>query len=150
MSGSVIIKVMARMRTGQIALPFILVVSGIIMEITIASTIVAYFLSSSGLSERLSVRAALAARTGVNDALIRIVRDKEYGASTQNYSFNVDRDVATIAVSRIVNVPANIYVYSIVSVGAAGARQRKMIGTLSVDQVTGRTRFESLVEVPVF
>lgn len=137
------------MRAGQITLPFVLVVSGIIIEITIASTVVAYFLANSGLSERLSTRAALASRSGVNDAALRLASDKEYGAFPQNYSFAIDRDSVTVAVTRVFDPSEGVYAYTIVSTGFAGTSARKIIATFSVDEKTGKTRLESMREAPV-
>lgn len=136
-------------RSGQVALPFILIVSGIIIEITLASTIVAYFLSSSGLSERLQTRALVAARAGVHDGVMRVVRDKEYGATSKQYSFSIDRDNVSVSVTRVINGGANIYIYTIIAVGDAGGRERQIIATLSVSQTTGEARVESLVEAPL-
>jgi len=133
---------------GQIALPFVLIIGGIIVEITIASTVVAYFLASSGLSERLSERAGLAAKAGINDAVLRIVNDKEYGALSQSYSFGVDRDSVMVSVTRVFNAQTNVYAYTVSATGLAGARASRIIATLSVDEKTGKTRLESLIEAP--
>ena len=87
-----------RLNPAQIALPFILLVSGIIIEITIAGSFIAYFLSASGLGERLSLRAQAAAHAGVQDAIVRITRDKEYASGGASYSLSIDGDSAFITI----------------------------------------------------
>ena len=72
---------------GQITLPFILLVGGIIVEIAIAGLFTAYFLSSANLGERLATRAASAAYSGIQDAMVKITRNKEFG--NQTYSLEI-------------------------------------------------------------
>ncbi len=134
---------------GQIALPFILLVSGIIVEITIAGSFVAYFLSTSGLGERLSLKASAAASSGIRDAMIKISRDKEYASSPQEYELTVGSDTASVSVSRTVNNPQNAYIYTISSTGVASSRQRKLEATIIVNQTTGFIQLQSIAEEPV-
>ena len=65
-------------KIGQIALPFILLVGGLIVEIVIAGLLVSFFVSASALGERLSVRALAAANAGIDDAIVRISSNKEF------------------------------------------------------------------------
>jgi uncharacterized protein (UPF0333 family) len=136
-------------KNGQIALPFILLVSGIIIEITIAGSFVTYFLSTSGLGERLSLRASAAAHSGIRDAMIRISRDKEYAASQQDYDLDVGDDTTAVSVSRTVDNPQNSYIYTITSTATASSRQRKLTATVIVNQTTGFVQLQSLKEEPV-
>ncbi len=134
---------------GQIALPFILLVSGIIVEITIAGSFITYFLSTSGLGERLNLRANTAAQSGLRDAMIRIARDKDYAASTQNYNLTVGSDTAAVTVSRTVDSGLGIYIYTIASTGTASSRQRKLVATVIVNQKNGYLQLQSLIDTPV-
>ena len=134
-------------RNGQIALPFILLVSGIIIEIAIAGSFVAYYLSASGLGVRLSLRAETAAKAGIDDAIVQIAQNKEYGASDVNYTLTVDSDSVAVAVSRTVNSAANIYLYTITATATAG--QKKFVATVTVNQTTGQVQLQSEVETSV-
>ena len=67
---------------GQATLSFILLAGGIILEIAIAGSFITYFLSASGLSERLSARAYVAAEAGIRDAQIKITRNKDFSNNT--------------------------------------------------------------------
>lgn len=134
-----------RRTDGQATLSFIILISGLILEIAIAGSFVTYFMSSSGLGERLSARALAAASSGVRDAQMRIVRNKEYGAgSSVSYSFPVNQDAASVTISRIFSDPN--YVYTITSVGVAGTRQRKVVATMFVNQGTGLIELKSVTE----
>ncbi len=134
---------------GQIALPFILLVSGIIIEITIAGAFVTYFLSASGLGERLALRASAAAHSGIRDAMIKIARNKEFVSSPQNYNLTVGDDTTSISVSRTVDDPQNAYIYTITSTATAASRQRRLKATVIVNQTTGSIQLQSLKEEPV-
>ncbi|KKU94148.1 MAG: hypothetical protein UY26_C0003G0299 [Candidatus Jorgensenbacteria bacterium GW2011_GWA1_48_13] len=134
---------------GQVALPFILLISGIIIEITIAGSFITYFLSTSGLGERLSLRASTAAQSGLRDAMIRITRDKDFAASAQNYNLDVGNDAAAISVSRTVDSTLGIYIYTITSTGTASSRQRKLVATIIVNQRNGYIQLQSLIDTPV-
>ncbi|MEK9194541.1 MAG: hypothetical protein AAB884_01895 [Patescibacteria group bacterium] len=135
--------------SGQIALPFILLVSGIIIEIAIAGSFVAYFLINSGLGERLALRAEAAAHAGLEDAIIRISQDKGYADLGENYSLDVNGDNVLISVSRVFNSGANIYVYTIISVATAGSREKKFVAVIAVNDLTGEIQPQSFTESSV-
>jgi len=59
-------------KKGASALPVILLVSGIIMEVVIAGLVVAQLLSNSLLAEQLATEALNVARSGAQDAVNRI------------------------------------------------------------------------------
>jgi uncharacterized protein (UPF0333 family) len=131
---------------GQIALSFVLLVSGVIIEIVIAGSFVTYFLSNSGLGERLQSRAATAAYSGIWDALLKISRNRDFGSSDQNYGLATGSDSATVSVSRTLNGSANVYVYSVTSLGIAGTREKNIAATAIVDQVTGQIQLQSVID----
>lgn len=131
-------------------LPFILLVSGIIVEIAIAGSFVAYFLSTSGYGERLSVRANAAAHSGARDGIMRISQNKEFVSNTCDspyaYSLAVGSDSAEVMICRTTDTENGRYAYIIESVGYAGSRQKKLGTQLLVDMVTGRVQLESIQE----
>lgn len=136
--------------TGQATLSFILLVSGVILEVAIAGSFVAYFFSASGYGERVSSRALAAARAGLEDAQIQVARNKEYGGgSPVSYSFAVGDDVAEVTVSRTVDSGANTYLFSITAVGTAFTRERQLIATMVVDRTSGVARLQELREQSV-
>lgn len=138
-------------RKGQMTLPFILLVSGIIIEIAIAGAFVTYFLSTSGYGERLAVRAEAAARSGVNDALVRIMQNKNFSSascdSPYEYSLSVGGgDISSVSLCRTTDFSTNTYTFTITSLGIAGMHQKKFVAIAVVDQTTGQTALESISE----
>lgn len=135
---------------GQATLSFILLVSGVILEVAIAGSFVAYFFSVSGYGERVSARALAAARAGLEDAQIQVARNKEYGGgSTATYSFAVGDDVAAVTVSRTTDGSNHTYLFSITAVGTAFTRERRLVATMVVDQTSGVARLQGLSEQSV-
>lgn len=130
-------------------MPFILLVSGIIIEITIAGSFITYFLSTSGLGERLNLRAMTTAQSGIRDAMIKIARNKDFAATQQNYNLTVGSDTASVVVSRTVDSALGVYIYTITSTATASSRQRKLTATLVVNQKSGYIQLQSLVDTPV-
>ncbi len=134
-------------RDGQIALPFVLLVGGIILEIVIGGAFVAYFSSGSGYSARLEVRAWAAANSGINDALVKIAKNKELTSSNMSYDLTLDADSATVTVSRTSDSSGQYYVYTVTSLGTAGLRQKKLQAVAIVNQTTGALQLQSLSDV---
>jgi len=130
--------------TGQAALPIILFISGIIIEIAIAGAFVTFFSGASIYGERLSARALAAAEAGIRDAQMKIVRNKGLGATS--YSLPVGVDSTSVIVAQTVDNPNNLYIYTISSTGTALSRQKKLVATLVVSQITGLAKLQSLVE----
>ncbi len=133
----------------QVALPFVLIVSGVIVEIVIASSFVAYFLSNSGLGERLQAQAGVVADAGIWDALNKISRDKTFAGSPVTYGVSSGSNAATITVSRSTDNSNNTFVYTVTSLGSAGTRQKYVVATAIVDQLTGQMQVQSINEQAV-
>lgn len=130
-----------RQRSGQATLSFILLVSGLILEVAVAGTFITYFLSASALGERLSARALAVANSGIRDAQMRITRSKNFSGS---FTLQLGSDTATVNVSQ--STSGSNYVYTVVSTGVAGTRQRKFTATMVADQTSGLVETESVVE----
>jgi len=122
-------------------------VSGVVLQIALAGSVVTYFLSSSKFSERLSLRALAAAQAGIRDAQIRISRDNNYASSgAQSYSFPIGDDTVEVTISRISDGVNNAYIYTINSVGNASLRKKKLVGVMVIDQTTGLLNVKSIQE----
>ncbi|MDI6734273.1 MAG: hypothetical protein QMD50_02150 [Patescibacteria group bacterium] len=132
---------------GQATLSFVLLVGGIIIEVAIAGSFLTYFLSTSGLGERLSARAFAAAHAGIRDAQIKITRNKEL--SPASYSLPVGIDSASVVISWVTDATNDNYVYTVDSVGSASTRVRRLIATLIVNRATGLVQLKSLIEMSI-
>jgi len=135
--------------TGQIALPFILLVGGLIVEIVIAGLLVSFFVSASALGERLSVRAFAAANAGIDDAIVRISSNKEFADTPESYQIIIGDDVVSVNISRTVDNPNNIYNYTVEAEATAINRQRKLVVEVVVNKTTGMLSLKSLEEQAV-
>ena len=128
-------------QNGQAALPAVLLICGVITEIAIAGTLVAFVLSNSGLGERLSSQALAAAKAGIQDAFIKITVDKNFNAPDPGYSFSVDtRSVQVIVIQ-------GASTDQVISVGTALSRRRKLEAILLVDHDTGKVDLKSIREI---
>ncbi len=137
---------MAHIR-GQIALPFVLLVGGIIAEIVIAGSVVSYFASASSAGEQLSLRALSAAYAGVYDGIMKVSDNKEAASGgTVNYTLAVGSDSAAVSVSRTVNNSLGVYEYTVTSTATAGNRSREVTGDVVVNQTTGALHIISVAE----
>ena len=134
-------------KKAQIVLPFILLVSGIIIEIVIAGSLASYFSSGSAYSLRLASRASAAAYAGLNDALMQISRNKDFGLSNPTYGIILGNDSATVSIES--SVFTSYYTYTITVLGVAGTRQTKIIGIVNVNKQNGLVKVESIKEVAV-
>lgn len=130
-----------RSRSGQATLSFILLISGLILEVAIAGTFVTYFFSSSALGERLSARAFAVANSGIRDAQMRIARSKDFSGT---FSLQLGSDSAAVSVVRATQ--GSNYVYTITSLGIAGTREREFVATMVADQTSGLAETQSIVE----
>ncbi len=130
---------------GQAALPVVLLICGVVTEIAIAGTLIAFILSSSGWGERLSSQALAAAKAGVEDAFMRITIDKNFSDS-DGYSFSVGERTAYVIVNEDpVGYPVGTD--QIISLGTALSRQRKLEAIIVVDGNTGKVSLKSIIEI---
>ena len=131
-------------QNGVAALPTILILGGLVTEIIIAITASSYVFIESEFGNKLSADAMLAAKAGVADAILKVVRDKTFTSATAtlavgNYSADVSvcRELPCLAIGK----------HKIISVGKAQTRRRSLEAILNVDSATGEVRLESLKEV---
>lgn len=140
-------------REGVISLVATLLLGGIIIEIGLVGALLAYLLNSGNYGARLSAEALIAAKSGVDDGLLRIIRrdDNLVGAPTYAYSITTSTvGGATVTLCRqSASCPdLSTQERQIVSVGSALSKKRKMIAVVILDATTSRMSIESLQELP--
>lgn len=128
---------------GIVALPTILLVGGIITEIGIAGMLISYFLSQSGAGAKLSFEAMAAAESGVNDALIRIARNKNFFTSATT-TLSIGSRTAEVSVNSNY-APGKS---RIISIGTAFNKKRRLEAIVNINSVTGEAKVELINEVP--
>ncbi|MBI5306681.1 hypothetical protein HZB04_03820 [Candidatus Wolfebacteria bacterium] len=140
-----------RIKKGVAALPIVLLIGGIIVEIAVAGVFIAFFISQSGLGIKLSDEALTAAKSGVQDAIIKIIRNKDFSSSS-GYTLAVGSRSATIIVCRdsyTVSMACdtnNVGKDEIISTGSAALKRRKLKAMVNVDSVTGEMKVISIEE----
>ncbi len=127
---------------GVVALPTILVIGGIVVEIGLAGVLIAYLVSQSGSGVKLSFEAMAAARAGINDAIIKSVRNYDSSAST---TISVGNYSAETSVTRNPLMDK----YTIYSIGTALNKKRKLKAILNVNEITREIKIESITEEPL-
>lgn len=129
---------------GVAALPTILILGGIVAEIIITVIATSYIFVESEFSNKFSAEALLAAKTGFQDATIKIIRDKNFIQSIT--TLTVGSAAAEVSVCK--DPPcAALGKHKIISLGKSQLRRRKLEAILNVDALTGEVRLESLKEV---
>lgn len=134
------------------ALPMVLLIGGIVVEIAIAGAFIAFFTAQSGLGIKLSDEALVAAKAGAQDAVLKIIRNKDFSSSS-GYVLAVGNRSAVITVCRdsytvssICDTP-NIGKDEIISIGSAALKRRKLKAMVNVNSITGEVKIESIEEV---
>jgi len=132
-------------RRGVATLPVILLIGGLITEISIAGAFIAYFLSQSGFGIKLSEEALAAAQAGAQDAMIRIVRNKNFNPSPNPYTITIGNVSAQITVCK--DTCAGINKFQVDSLGISFNKRRQIRAIIHVDNLTGKVELESEKEV---
>jgi hypothetical protein len=132
---------------GVSALPALLIVSAILIELVVVSTVVSNALSNARFSERLSAEAFSAARSGAQDAAIRVIRYKNCPTTPgcpATSTLNVGNRTADVTIT---DSGGNII--TIDSVGTALGRKKRIQAILEVDSNTGEVSVQSFHEIPL-
>ena len=136
-------------------LPVVLLVGGLIVEIGIAGAFIAYFLSQSGFGVKLSAEALAAAKAGIKDAKMRIVRDKNFIPSPNPYTLTIGNNSAQITVCKELKTvstacdTAMVGKFEVTSLGMAFTKRRQVKAILYVDSTTGEMKLESEKEIAI-
>jgi hypothetical protein len=134
-------------------LPVILLIGGLVVEIGIAGAFIAYFLSQSGFGIKLSEEALAAARAGIQDATMRIIRSKS--SVPNSYTLTIGNRSAQITIckdKKTVSSACDTEMtgkYEITSLGAALTKRRQIRTILRVDSYTGEVKLESEREIAI-
>jgi len=128
---------------GIAALPIVLLISVLIFETAAAGTYILFISQQTGSTLRRQVEALAAAQAGIEDATIRIIRDKSFSADppynisvgSWSVSIKVEKDQPSSGKDRVT------------STASAFSRGKTLQAVLDVDSSTGRVTVDSLVEL---
>lgn len=129
---------------GIAALPAVLMIGGIIMQLAIVGLLLAYLYSSSSYGNRLATEALNAARAGAQDAITRVIRDKTF--STTSYTLTTNGRDATVVVTRDSPTTGQDTITATV---VALTHQKKIQAIIAVSTTTGQVEVLSFGEVSI-
>lgn len=124
---------------GVAFLPTVLLFGGLLTATALGTSLIVYLLYGNTLSVRSGMTAATAARTGLQDAFLRIVRDINLG----NVSYVLvvgDGATAAVTVTTLSSVNPAIIRKQIISIGSILNRYRQLRATAEIDKNTGELR----------
>ncbi|OGY59098.1 MAG: hypothetical protein A3H06_00695 [Candidatus Colwellbacteria bacterium RIFCSPLOWO2_12_FULL_44_13] len=144
---------------GIASLPTVLLISGIILELGIASLALSTISSKTSTDAKLSMIALNAAYAGADEALLKITQDKRYPTAASCVlpanTFTLDPDLFTDDVTVAVCVTKDSDTRrTIISTATTQNRQKRVKATLAIDGAlnaltggTGRVQLISFEEV---
>ena len=140
-------------RSGIASLPAILLMGAVIVEVGVASIFLLTYLNNSVYGVRLSEQALMAARSGVNDAISRVILNKNCGADSSCAPLPPDTYTVTVGgasadVSICKDSCAGSGKDEIISIGHAFTKQHRVVAILVVDSFTGLVTIESIKDLP--
>jgi hypothetical protein len=145
--------------SGAVAISTILITGILVSEIAIAALVVSYFGSQGGLGTRVVYNASFAAQSGIEDALLKIIRNKDFVPSPYPYyTISVGSATALIVVCHndlVVSGETCIAAdpslpdgtYDITSLGMALNKQVKINARLFTDPSTGLMNIQYVREI---
>lgn len=131
------------MNRGIAALPIILLVSVLIFEVAAAGTFILFISQQTGSTLRRQVEALVSAEAGINDAVIRIVRDKTF-SSVSPYIITVGSWEVSVKVEK--DQPS-VGKHRVTSTASAFSRGKTLQAILTVDATTGQVTADSIIEI---
>lgn len=138
-------------QAGFSAMPLILMTGGLIVQIAVTLTVSNFLLNNSEFGARLSSLALESAYSGINDAYLKIVRDKSF--TSAGYSLSVGGNSVDIVVCKD-SPPPTCAGAGYQRISATGRTlnsgyelYRKLEAVVNVDSVTGEAILQSIGEV---
>ena len=128
-----------------VTLSMTILVGGLIVELGIALAFISYYLVQGGFGLKLSEEALAAARSGVQDATMRIVRDSNFNPSPNPYSITIGSGSARITVCK--DTCAGTGKFQVDSLGSILTKSRQIRAIISINSQTGEVKLESEKEV---
>ncbi len=129
---------------GIALLPAVLMIGTIVVELGVALAFVIYLSNLSSYGTRLSQEALYAARAGVNDAILRTIRDKDFPIGYSVYTISLGRASVEITIDK--NIPTTAQ-NTITAVATVLTRQKSMEAIISINSISGEVSIISFDEI---
>ena len=140
-------------KKGITAISTILLVGSLMAEIAIASLISSYLLGDEGLGLKISYQTYFTSKSGINDAILKIIRDKNIGNG--EYNLAIDNKSARVIICKNSTAYENVPTcsapnlsgqYSILSISVILNKKSKIRAAVSVDDISGLVSTQSIIE----
>ncbi len=142
---------------GIAALPTVILISGLVIEMLAALAFIVFYLLQSGAGSKNAFLALSAAQSGVSDAMMRIIRNKsdvDNAGMPYAYALSLDNNrTANLTICQgYKTVSANCDTpnsghYEITSLGQAGAINKRLRVYVNFNASTGAINTESVQEI---
>ena len=143
----------------MVALPLMLLISGIVLEMTIAATLVVFYVLQGSAGSRNAADALTVARSGVSDVAVQLARNMNFN-STYTLSFGAQRTAQITVCNKGRKVtscdvsggcdytnPSDAGKAEVTALGTVRGRNRCVRAVYAVDGDTGEVRLESSGEI---
>jgi len=129
---------------GVASLGITLILGSIIVEIGLAVAFLGYLLNFTNFGIRLSAEALAAAKSGINDGLLRVVK----GDTSASYSLPVGDANVDITINKggCVTDPQKI---QITAIGSVLGKKHKLESCVEIDSVSKGTKIEFIREISI-
>ena len=144
--------------SGVAVLPTILLIGGLLVSISVSLLFVSYFFGQGSFGVKLSNEALAAAQAGISDAVMRVVRDKNYNTANSSYSLAVGSRSAQVIVCQENRKTSSISTpcgdidntlagkREITSIGSAFNKKRRLKAIINVNDSSGEIKTELVEE----
>lgn len=142
---------------GIVALPLMLLISGIVLEMTIAATLIVFYLLQGSVGARNAAEALVAAQSGVNDVAIQLSRNMGFGGA---YTLTIDSQRAAqitvcnkghkttgCAASGGCTVGTDPGKVEVTAIGTVKGKNRCVRASYAINEETGEMKLESSGEI---
>lgn len=132
-------------KDGIVSLIIALILGAVIVEIGLNVAFLSFVLSSSNYSNKTSAEVLDAARSGIDDGILQIIRGKD----SLSYQLQVNNSQVNVTICKggtfgcIIDTDKD----QITSVSSKSLKNRKLIAIIEVDPSTRLTKVESIREV---
>jgi len=131
-------------KRGIALLPAVLMIGIIVVELGIALAFVIYLSNLSSYGTRLSQEALYAARAGINDAILRTIRDKDFPTVGSTYTITIGRASVEVTINK--NQPDTSQ-NTIAAIATVLTRKKSMQAIISINSITGEISIVSFEEI---
>lgn len=146
---------------GAAAISTILIVGIIVSEVAVTSLAASYLASQGSLGNMSTFNASFAAQSGIDDALMKVSRNKDFSPNPDPYTLGVGSASAQITVCKDATsststpscntpVPTSAHgTFEITSLGTASGKEVDIRALLFSDPNTGMMTVKSILEISV-